>query len=75
MVNLHFHYREIKDSDFTGVIVEIEDAKGVIERFANYDHVEINEEVWGNQCETFQMDCFEKARAFLMSSGSYHSVV
>lgn len=75
MVNLHFHYREIEDSDFTGILVEIEHAGVVMERFANYDRTETSGEVWGNQRETFQMDCLEKARAFLLSSGSYHPVV
>ncbi len=75
MVNLHFHYREIEDSDFTAIMVEIEEAGGVTERFSNYEQIETSGEVWGNQRETFQMESFEKARAFLLSSGSYHPVV
>jgi hypothetical protein len=72
MVNLHFHYREIEDADFTGVIVEIEQNGEIKRRYANFDERAVDGEIWGNHRETFQLREFEEAEAFVLSSGRYH---
>jgi len=74
MVNLHFHYREIEDADFTGVIIEIEHNGEIKKRYANFDERAVNGEVWGNHCETFQLEGIEEAEAFVLSSGGYHLI-
>jgi len=72
MVNLHFHYREIEDSDFTGVIVEIEQSGVIKKRYANFDERAVDGEVWGNHREIFQLKSLEEAESFILSSGNYH---
>lgn len=75
MVNLHFHYREIEDSDFTGVIVEIEQSGVIKKRYANFDEQAVDGEIWANHRETFQLKSLEEAEAFILSSGNYHTTL
>jgi hypothetical protein len=71
MVKVHFHYREIEDSDFTGIVVHFEEEGVVRESYSNFDPAECSGSVWGNQREVFQLATIQQARAFLNSSGCY----
>lgn len=72
MVKIRFHFRELEEEDFTGAVVELEEDGVVKERFANFHQDQVEGEVWGNQCETFELEKMDQAVAFLLSSGCYH---
>ncbi len=74
MVQVHFQFHEIEDSDFTAVEIILHANNGLMERYVNYERESLVKEIWGNQCEVFHLPTMEMAHAFVASTGKYHLV-
>ena len=72
MVTVNFQYHEIMDVDWTAVTVQIVENGQVTHTFRNYKDVDLGEDdIYGNQCDSFQLPDLQTALAMIKSNDDY----
>lgn len=74
-ISMRIYYHEIMNRDFTGVYIDLLENDRVVESFANYDRRHFaDDEIYGNQQDTFVVSDIDGARQFILSNPAYSRV-
>jgi hypothetical protein len=73
MVTLHFQYHEIMDADWTAITVEVVENGQLTHTFRNYKDKDLGaDDIYGNQCDSFQLPDVQTALAMIRSNDDYY---